>query len=126
MNAIVSPNFVSSQPRASEADIALSRSLKHAWKAYIEENHATAAQHATYALLRGKSLDKTFTPLRRPGKIQAAGGVADQARQFAEASARRHSLAAFAPFASLLEGAPVKSGRYQDPSAHPLLSRVPE
>ena len=124
MNAIVSSAVEFSTPRASEATISFNRAIGAAWRAYIQEHHATAAQHAAYALLRGKSLDKTFTSLRRPSKIQAQGGVADRARQAAEWSARQCHVEAFAPFAGLLEGVKVKAGFYQAPAEHPLLSRV--
>lgn len=124
MNAIVSSAVEFATPRVSEATIALSRAIGAAWRAYIQEHHATAAQHAVYALLRGKSLDKTFTPLRRPSKIQAQGGVADHARQAAEWNARQCHVGAFAPFAGLIEGVEVKAGSYQVPAEHPLLSRV--
>ena len=124
MNAIVSSVVRLDTPRVSEATISLNRAIGAAWRAYIQEHHATAAQHAVYALLRGKSLDKTFTPLRRPSKIQAHGGVADRARQAAEWSARQCHVEAFSPFAGLLKGVEIKAGSYQAPSENPLLSRV--
>ena len=104
--------------------IALSKAVKHAWKAYIEQNHASAAQHAVYALLRGKSLEKTFSPLKSPTKIAAQGGVADRARQAAEWSARRLGSFAWEPFAGLLEGVKVGPGGCYDRVPHPLLDRV--
>lgn len=124
MNAIVSSVVQLDIPRVSEATISLNRAIGAAWRTYIQEHHATAAQHAVYALLRGKSLDKTFTPLRRPSKIQAHGGVADGARQAAEWSARQCHVESFAPFAELIVGVEVKAGAYQSPAPHPLLSRV--
>lgn len=107
----------------SEETIALNRAIKRAWKAHITDTSATAAQHAVYALLRGKALDKTFSPLKNPGKIAAQGGVADRARRDAEWEARRLSTAAWAPFAGLLEGVGTKAGCYLR-APHPLLDRV--
>ena len=110
--------------RADDQAVAQSRAIRAAWKAYIGHHHASASQHATYALLRGKSLDKTFTPLRRPSKIQGQGGIVDRARRQAEASARSLQVHAWAPFAGLLEDAKASYGRYVDGASHPLLRRV--
>lgn len=121
MNAQIE-TFVAA-PRVSEETIALSRAIKKAWKAYIENNHASAAQHAVYALLRGKSLEKTFSPLKNPCKIASQGGVADRSRKAAENEARRLAVSAWAPFASLLEGVATKYDRYER-IPHALLDRA--
>ena len=121
MNAQV---LTADRPVVSEAVIAQSRALKRAWRAHIEQEHATAAQHAVYALLRGKSLEKTFSPLKAPQKIAAQGGVADRARQDAEWAARRLSSFAWAPFASLLEGLEVGRNGHYTRVEHPLFDRV--
>ena len=124
MNAVVSPSSLSiSRPSADPAVVAQSRAIKAAWLAFIATEPVTAAHHAVYALLRGKSLDKTFAPLVNPGKIQAQGGVANRARVDAEAQARVLNMGAWAPFSSLLEGVPTKYGRYER-VAHPLLDKV--
>lgn len=111
------------RPPIDPEAVALSCATRACWKAHLAGHHATAAQHAAYTLLRGKSLDRAFSPLRRPSKIRGSGGVADRARREAERAARALSVRAFAPFASLLEDVPVKAGCYRD-RAHPLLSRV--
>ena len=105
------------------AVIALSRAIKRAWLAHIAEGPVTAEQHAVYALLRGQSLDKTFTSLRRPSKIQGQNGIADATRRQAERLARGLTASAWAPFAPLLEGVPVNAFGYVR-QAHPLLDRV--
>jgi len=122
MNAVVSPS-VSSFAHADPALVAQNRAIKLAWLAYIRDNDVTAANHAVYALLRGKSLDKTFTPLTHPGKINANGGDPNRARVEAEAQARALSVSAWAPFVELLEGVPHRFNRYER-IAHPLLDRV--
>lgn len=111
------------RPVMEMEEILLSRQIGQAWRAFILLHPVTAAHHATYALLRGKSLDKTFTSLRRPSKIQAHGGVVDGVRQSAEAAARAGRVSAWAPFAALLEGVPTKNGRYE-PQDHALFRRV--
>lgn len=120
MNAQVA---VSAPLRASEEAVAQSRAIKKAWLEHIAHQPTTAAHHAVYALLRGKSLEKTFSPLKNPRKIAAQSGVVDGALQGAQAQARRLSIAAWLPFASLLEGVPTKFDRYER-VAHPLLDRV--
>lgn len=120
MNAQIA---VAAPVRASEEAIAQSRAIKKAWLEHIRQNPTTAAQHAVYALLRGKALEKTFSPLKNPRKIAAQSGVVNGALKGAEAEARRLSIAAWSPFASLLEDAPTKFDRY-DRQSHPLLDRV--
>ena len=122
MNAVVSSS-VSSSAIVDPALVAQNRAIKLAWLAFIATESVTAAHHAVYALLRGKSLDKTFSPLVNPGKIQAQGGVPNRARIDAEAQARVLNTSAWAPFASLLEGVPTKYGRYERVD-HPLLNRA--
>ena len=123
MNAIAIAASATLRAPLDPQALALNRAIRACWKAHIQEHHASAAQHAAYALLRGQSLDKTFTPLRRPSKIRGQGGIADRARREAERSARGLSTHAFLPFAELLRDVPAKLGRYQDRSG-PLLSRV--
>lgn len=124
MNAVLSSSSsLSTRASVDPAAIAQSRAIKQAWLEFIRTEPVTAAHHAVYALLRGKSLDKTFSPLVHPGKINAQGGVANRARIDAEAQARVLNLGAWAPFASLLSGVPTKYGRYER-VAHPLLDRV--
>lgn len=120
MNAQLNPSL---SARASDQTIALNKAIKLAWLEHIRTQPTTAAHHAVYALLRGKSLDKTFTPLKSPGKIAGHNGVADAARQNAEAQARRLCLWAWEPFAVLLKDAPVKLNRYER-IAHPLFDRL--
>ncbi len=123
MNAVLSSAATASTQQADPAVVAQNRAIKLAWLDFIASNPVTAAHHAVYALLRGKSLDKTFTPLVNPGKICAQGGEPNRARLEAEAQARSLSMAAWAPFVSLLEGMPSKYHRYER-VAHPLLDRV--
>lgn len=48
------------------AVLELRRALVKAWR---DDPKQSAAAHAAYALIRGKSIEKTFTPITRPGKL---------------------------------------------------------
>lgn len=102
--------------------IALSKSIKKAWLDFINIPgvQVTSGHHAVYAILRGKSLDKTFTSR----KHSLNGQPVDHCRMEAEAAARSLSVSALAPFSVLLEGCEVKSWKYLPSATHPVLSRL--
>lgn len=110
-------------PAFDPQEAALNKAIKQAWKRFVHETHASADQHAVYALLRGRALDKAFSPLVRPSKILGAGGDPNRARKQAQAAAVSLNVKAWAAFASMLEGVPTRYGCYQR-QPHPLLDRV--
>lgn len=112
-------------PQALVLEKALSRQIRLAWQAHVHSGApVSAAQHAVYALLRGQSLEKGFTPRTHPGRVQAVGGDPLFHRRVAEASARALEVSAWAPFASLLEAVPRTRPWAYDRTEHPLFLRV--
>lgn len=108
---------------SSQSDRAARAALSAAWKAYANQRQTTAAQHAIFTLLSGRSLDRAFTPITNPVKL-ANGMQPNQGRDTAIASALSGEASQWEPFASLLEGAKVQerwSRRYYDMTSHPLL-----
>lgn len=123
MNAVLASARTPFTP-AQQAAFEQTRQIKAAWRVAAHAKQGTAAQHAAYALLRGRSLDETFAPLVNPNKIANAGGDPLRARHEAENAARRLSVHALAPWADALKDVPVSFGCYKPTAPHPLLDRL--
>lgn len=107
---------------SDQSDRAARAALSAAWKAHANQRKATAAQHAIFTLLSGRSLDRAFTPITNPVKL-ANGMQPSQGRAAAIASALSGDASQWEPFADLLEGAKVQERwlrRYYDMASHPL------
>lgn len=99
--------------------------LRKAWKQIANQRQATAAQHAIFTVLSGRSLDRAFTPITNPVKL-ANGMTPSQGREQALAEAMTGSAKAWAPFAELLEGATLNerwARRYYDMDSHEWLRK---
>ena len=106
-------------------DRTLRRHLRQAWCAFYPQK-PQASSHAAYALALGLSIDKMFTPLVRPSKIEGyASGNPHLARDHALRLAENGSVAAWKPWAELLKEVPQKYGYYQGgwPAIHQALSQ---
>lgn len=121
MNAVIK-----SVATVSPETIELNRAIKKAWLSFISIPgvQVTPSHHAVYAILRGKSLEKTFPPR----KYSLNGEPLNVCQLQSEDEARRLTCHALAPFASLLEGCERSSKSYTpcyaSSETHPLLSRL--
>lgn len=113
---LATPTALATSPRLSDEDRALRVALRQDWKRQHDAKALTPAMIAAYALLRGKSIAKAFTPISRPSKL-ANGHRATGARDDALASAALLHVSAWSPFADRLFDP--KTGR-PDPS-HPAI-----
>lgn len=95
--------------------IELGKQAKILWKAWLKAGNQPNATHmAIYALLRGKSLNKTFTPVSNPEKI-ANGMDKWFGRDRAIHAALTFYCSYWEPFSSLIE-AETKSTRWGEKS----------
>lgn len=117
---------LAARPVLSAEEVALRRALHDAWRAASHAKTTTAAQHAAWTLMRGKDIDRAFSPLVHPGKIASASNNPWQARDAALRAARAGAVHAFAPWAGLLKDTPVEWGCYKITEGHPILSRMIE
>lgn len=116
-------NTITEKSVSNEA-IALNREIKKAWLEFIgsahpEKGKVSAAHHALYALLRGKSLAKTFPPKVYGTDIHAT-------RNEALKEVLDFKVSAWLPFVALLNGAELaKYGyAYEKNQSNPLFDRV--
>lgn len=124
MNTAVSSTATPASPAAARSfpfDRATWLAVRAAWKSAANTKTATAAQHAAYALLRGASLDKAFSPIRNPAKITSNGNNPHAGRDAAVRAATSGTLTAWAPWAELLKDVPHNRGGWAYEGAHSLL-----
>lgn len=102
------------------AQLELRHALVCAWRADPKQD---AAAHAAYAMIRGKSLNKTFTPISNPNKLASNGSNPNQGRDGAVEAARQGSRHAWKWAESILKEAGIASDRYGRYSldAHPII-----
>ena len=110
----------------SAEEIELNRSIKRAWMNFIgnakpEKGKVTAAHHAVYAILRGKSLDKTFTS-------KTYSSRPDEVKEEALEQARNFKVRAWLPFVELLSGIELTDYgySYSASASHPLFEKFKE
>lgn len=118
--------YASAHDEAAEKEARLRGQIRAAWRAHSPARNSTAAQHAAMALLLGIPLDKAFSPITNAAKL-SNGANPNQGRDTAVAVALSGNGNAWAPFASLLEGATSKErwgGLIYDMASHPLLARA--
>lgn len=92
-----------------EAQRALRNAFVRAWRADPKQN---AAAHAAYAMIRGKSLDKTFSPITNPNKLACNASNPHSGRDEACASAQSGSRHAWGWAADALKEAGLEPDRY--------------
>lgn len=92
-------SFWKSLSKDSEEVIALQKQIKKAWLEFLDKNEGktTPAQHAVYALLKNKSLDKAFTPMKSGSEL-----LRNKSRDEALIAAQNLNKQAWLPFSQLL------------------------
>ena len=103
---------------------------KTLWRQWIKENNPTAFDMALYALIRGKSLNKTFSPITNPEKL-CNGFSKWQARDITIHRIGKLRVDSFSVFAPLFEEAETfketnrfETIEYYRANKHPLLIQI--
>ena len=100
---------VSNETNAFEAQLQLRNAFVKAWRSDAKQN---AAAHAAYAMIRGKSMAKTFSPLQNPIKIAAQNGEMHRGRDEAIYRAKIGFKTAWAWAAVVLKEIGLEHDRY--------------
>lgn len=95
--------------QAFDAERELRHSLVRAWRADPKQG---AAAHAAYAMIRGKSLNKTFTPISNPNKLVNNSSNPYQGRDSAIEAAKSGSRYAWKWAEAVLKEAGLEPDRY--------------
>lgn len=102
------------------AVVAFRKALVKTWRANPQQ---TSYSHAAYALIRGKSIEKTFTPITRPGKLLHRDPNAT--RDECIRSTLKGYRSAWGWASEVFEEMGLQKGKYgdYDLSSHPVLAQ---
>lgn len=124
MNTILAERPVSQHaPFSAEqlAEFAFRSALVKAWRSTKEHS---AAAHAAYAMIRGKSMAKTFSPITNANKLACQGGNPYRAAEEAISTAKSGQAHAWGWAQEILKAAGMEPDRYHrfDLAKHPSLA----
>lgn len=122
MSTVLAPSFQATSPSSDLLPKALRADIRARWKLAANARTVTAAQHAAFTLLMGRSLERAFTPIRHPQKIVSNGNNPSFARDNALAMVERGRVEAFAPWADLLRDVPLSKYGTAYEGSHEILT----